>query len=76
MEEDELAQINSEMRYIAIELMKIATRRRISFREVLNEFIQNVYTLKRAITRQAHRRARRRAKRDAHTESTAKKRLE
>ena len=76
MEEDELAQINSEMRYLALELMKIAAKKKVQFKEVLNEFIQNVYMLKHAIAKQAYRRARRRAKRKAQTESTVKKRFE
>ena len=53
MDEDELAQVNAEMRFITLELMKIAVKRRVPFREVANEFVQNVYTLKRAIRHRA-----------------------
>ena len=38
--------INTELRYITIELMKIAARRRKGFPDVAGEFISNVYTLK------------------------------
>ena len=35
----------SELRYITIELMKIATRRKVPFRRVAEEFLENVMTL-------------------------------
>ena len=57
MDEDELAQVNAEMRFITLELMKIAVKRRAPFREVANEFVQNVYTLKRAIRSRAFSKA-------------------
>ena len=62
MEEDELAQVNSEMRFLTLELMKIAAQRKVAFREVLGEFIQNVYTLERTIKKRTIRRSRRKAK--------------
>ena len=49
VDEDELAQVNSEMRYLTLELMKIATKRKMRFKDVLNEFIQNAYILKHAV---------------------------
>ncbi|MDD5317278.1 MAG: hypothetical protein PHF51_00940 [Candidatus ainarchaeum sp.] len=73
MDEDELAQVNAEMRFITLELMKIASKRRAPFREVANEFVENVYTLKRAIRHNAFSRARRHAKREAQTDPAARK---
>ncbi len=49
MYEDEVASINSEIRYITLELMKLASRRRTSFAEVANEFISNAYILENVI---------------------------
>lgn len=49
MDEDEVAQINSEMRYMTLELMKIASKKRKPFSHVASEFVQNVYRLKHAI---------------------------
>ncbi len=37
---------NSEVRLIALELMKIAARKRRSFSRVAREYIRNVYLLK------------------------------
>ncbi len=37
---------NSEVRIIALELMKIAARKRKSFAQVAREYIRNVYLLK------------------------------
>ena len=62
MEEDELAQANSEMRFLTLELMKVAAQRGMKFREVLGEFIRNVYTLEKTIRKRALKRGRRRAK--------------
>ncbi|MCX6777688.1 MAG: hypothetical protein NT157_02275 [Candidatus Micrarchaeota archaeon] len=45
MYEDEMATINSEMRYISLELMKIASKDGRSFEEVAEEFVSNVYRL-------------------------------
>jgi len=63
VEEDELAQVNSEMRFLTLELMKIAVERKVSFREVLGEFIENVYTLEHTIRKRTLKRSRRKAKR-------------
>ncbi len=40
---------NSELRYLTLELMKIAVRRRKSFDVVAKEFIRNTYYLKNLI---------------------------
>lgn len=45
MYEDELVSANSEVRYISLELMKIACKEKRSFKEVANEFVENVYYL-------------------------------
>jgi chromosome condensin MukBEF ATPase and DNA-binding subunit MukB len=49
MYEEEIASINSEMRFITLELMKLARKEKKSFREVATEFISNVYTLDRMV---------------------------
>jgi len=59
MDDDELAQANSEMRYITLELMKIAARKRAPFSDVMSEFIQNVYSLTREIRHRTVKQARR-----------------
>lgn len=38
--------INSELRHLTLELMKIAIRKNKSFEEVAKEFVKNVYYLK------------------------------
>jgi len=45
MYDEEIASINSEMRFITLELMKLAQKKKKSFREVAKEFIENVYCL-------------------------------
>ncbi|MEM3555818.1 MAG: hypothetical protein QXF56_03830 [Candidatus Micrarchaeia archaeon] len=45
MYDEEIASINSEMRFITLELMKLAQKKKKSFREVAREFIKNVYCL-------------------------------
>jgi len=49
MYDEEIASINSEMRFITLELMKIAQERKKSFKEVAREFISNVYCLDRMV---------------------------
>jgi len=49
MYDEEVASINSEMRFITLELMKLAHKKKKNFREVANEFILNVYTLDKLI---------------------------
>lgn len=46
---DEVAAINSEMRYLCLELMKIATQRNVAFSQVVREFIDNTNALKMAM---------------------------
>ena len=43
--DEERANANSEIRYIALELTKIAKRQKKPFKAVAAEFVQNVYTL-------------------------------
>lgn len=47
--DDEFFNINSELRYLTLELMKIAIRKNKSFEEVAREFIKNVYYLQQLI---------------------------
>jgi hypothetical protein len=73
LDEDEMAQVNAEMRFLTLELMKIAVKRRVSFRDVSCEFIQNVYLLKKAIRRSSHARPGRYSDKGARTGSGMKK---
>ncbi len=43
---DEVAAVNSEMRFLCLELMKIATQRNVPFQQVAKEFIGNTNLLK------------------------------
>jgi len=43
---------NSELRYLTLELMKIAVKKNKSFEEVAREFIKNVYYLQQLIERE------------------------
>jgi len=43
--EDEKANANSELRYLALELTKIATKKKQTFKAVAAEYMQNVYEL-------------------------------
>ena len=43
MYEEEVVSVNAEVRYLSLELMKIASREKRSFREVAREFVDNVY---------------------------------
>ena len=47
--DEEIGSTNSEMRFIAIELMKIASRKNATFEEVSEEFIRNVYSLEKLV---------------------------
>lgn len=42
-------EINSEVRYLTIELMKLATVKKKSFKDISREFIKNAYYLKKLI---------------------------
>ncbi|MBI4399742.1 hypothetical protein HY570_03250 [Candidatus Micrarchaeota archaeon] len=55
MYEEDIASINAEMRYITIELMKLAAKKNKSFDEIAREFIGNVYRLNRVISYKAKR---------------------
>ncbi len=45
MYEEEIVSVNAEVRCISLELMKIASREKRSFREVAREFVDNVYCM-------------------------------
>ena len=62
MDEDEQAQVNSEMRYLALELMKLAVQRKQPFKLVMGEFIDNVFSLERSVRKRTLKRAKRAAK--------------
>ncbi|MBM3229138.1 hypothetical protein FJZ26_01795 [Candidatus Parvarchaeota archaeon] len=49
MASEEKAAINSELRFITLELMKIAARKRLPFKQIAGEFISNVYLLEKQI---------------------------
>jgi len=46
---EELAGVNAELRYITVELMKIASQKNVTFEEIAAEYIDNVYFLDNAI---------------------------
>ena len=46
---EEIAVVNSELRFLTIELMKIAAKQNRSFDEVLSEYFSNAYKLKRRL---------------------------
>jgi hypothetical protein len=46
---EELAGVNAELRYITVELMKIASQRNVPFQTISDEYIKNVYLLDKAI---------------------------
>ena len=46
---EDMESVNSELRYIAIELMKIAAQRKQPFAEIAKEFLQNTNLLQRMI---------------------------
>jgi hypothetical protein len=45
MDEDEPEPLSAEMRFIALELMKIAAQRKTTFEKVAEEYIGNTYLL-------------------------------
>ena len=51
--DEEQASANAEMRYLTLELMKIAAKRKSSFADVTNEFIDNVYSLEKLVQRKS-----------------------
>ncbi|MBI4406508.1 hypothetical protein HY571_01190 [Candidatus Micrarchaeota archaeon] len=48
---EEVAAVNSEMRYLALELMKISTQRGVAFEQVVGEYIENTHKLKIALAK-------------------------
>jgi hypothetical protein len=46
---EELIAINSELRYLTLELMKLSYKRKKSFKLVVNEFIDNAEFLKKCL---------------------------
>jgi len=42
---EEIPNINTEIRYITVELMKIAAKRKVSFEVIAKEFLENTYLL-------------------------------
>jgi hypothetical protein len=47
---DEVAAINSEIRYLTLELMKLAAKEGKSFDQVTREYVQNTFNLYRVLT--------------------------
>lgn len=54
MTDEESASANSELRYITLELMKIANKKKKRFKEVARDFIRNVYSLRRLVKKSSH----------------------
>lgn len=48
---EEIAAVNSELRFITLELMKIAAQQNKDFDQVLREFMHNAFHLRRALLR-------------------------
>jgi hypothetical protein len=46
---DSIATVNSELRYLTLELMKISIREKKSFKSTVNEFIKNAEFLKKRL---------------------------
>lgn len=49
LEEDEAYGANSELRYITLELMKLAMKRNVPFEEMAREYVGNTFCLRKAI---------------------------
>ncbi|MCD6226996.1 hypothetical protein J7J90_00705 [Candidatus Micrarchaeota archaeon] len=49
MDYDTIEDTSSEIRYLTLELMKLANNQKRPFKEVLDEFINNAYTLQNAL---------------------------
>lgn len=47
--EDERYAANSELRYITLELMKLAQKRKVPFEKISEEYVRNTFHLKNAI---------------------------
>jgi hypothetical protein len=50
---EDIYSINAEIRYLTIELMKIAIKKKKSFKKVAKEFVKNTRTLQKMIKRVA-----------------------
>jgi hypothetical protein len=55
--DDERYAANSELRYITLELMKLAQKRNIPFEKISEEYVQNTFNLKKAIDNEAPEKA-------------------
>lgn len=47
--EDGLQSMNAELRFITLELMKIAEKRGVTFKEVAGEYVTNVHLMQKLI---------------------------
>ena len=54
-EYDELFNINAEIRYLTLEIMKIALRKKKPFKLVAKEFVRNANTLQKLIKKAAYK---------------------
>ena len=52
---EEVTNINTEIRYMTVELMKIAAKRKVSFDVVAKEFLENTYLLHEMIEKERKR---------------------
>ncbi|MEM2974145.1 MAG: hypothetical protein QW112_00750 [Candidatus Micrarchaeia archaeon] len=52
---EEISNLNTEIRYITVELMKIAAKRKVSFESVAKEFLENAYLLHEMIGKEKKR---------------------
>lgn len=50
MDEEEVASVNSEIRFMVLELMKLAARKGTTFDDELEEFVANAYKLHSALS--------------------------
>jgi len=59
---EELAAVNSELRFITLELMKIAASKNQPFEDVLKEFTQNVFKLKTNLSKECGQKSKKNTK--------------
>jgi len=52
---EEIPNLNTELRYITVELMKIAAERKVSFEVVAREFLDNAYKLHEMIEKETRK---------------------
>ena len=52
---EDVTNINTEIRYMTVELMKIAAKRKVSFDVVAKEFLENTYLLHEMIEKERKR---------------------